>query len=853
MSAFLSFLRSLFKPWPWRMAWRDSRTSRRRLLLFSTSIVLGVAALTAIGSFGQQMEEALEAQAKTLLGADLVLSTREAFSEQEDRFFQSLGGVQAREINLSSMIFFVKSGGTRLVQVRALGGGFPFYGSLETEPSIAAAGFRSGTGALVEEGLMNQFEAASGDSIRIGELEISIAGRLVKVPGETVAFAAIAPRVYIPLLELAKTKLVREGSLVRYKVYFKFSPEVNVPELVRRIRPELDKYRLSFDTVEERKKSLGRAMENLYHFLSLIGFVSLLLGGVGIASAIHIHVKQKLSTVAILRCLGSVAGQAFAIYFIQSIALGLFGAILGAGLGIVIQMAIPWVVADFLPFSMAVSISWSALGRGVLAGFVICSLFALLPLLAVRRVPPLAALRSSFESGQVVRRDPLLWFCYALLGAGIVAFSITQSRRWTFGLAFAAGIGVAFALLAGVAQAMIRVVKGRIPKTWPYVWRQGLANLYRPNNRTAALMLSLGLGIFLILTLHLVQTNLVSQLFQGEGRNQGNVVLFDIQPDQKDDVLGLLRSQNLPILNDAPIVTMRLLSIKGRSVDDLKRDPKKPVPRWTLNREYRSTYRGELAVTEKLLGGQWVGRVGAETSPVPVSLEDGIAKELRVELGDELVFDVQGVPITTVVASLREVDWKQLHPNFFVVFPLGSLEAAPAFHVLLTRVESSGKSARLQRDVVQRFPNISTVDLMLVLQTIDAILARISFVIRFMALFTVGTGLIVLASAVWTGRHQRIQESVLLRTLGASRVQMRQILTAEYFFLGVLASLTGIILALAASWGLAVFVFKVAFAVSIWPILLTSLAAVTLTVGIGLFASRGVSNHPPLEVLRSEV
>ena len=232
-------------------------------------------------------------------------------------------------------------------------------------------------------------------------------------------------------------------------------------------------------------------------------------------------------------------------------------------------------------------------------------------------------------------------------------------------------------------------------------------------------------------------------------------------------------------------------------------------------------------------------------------MEEGIARELKVGLGDEIVFDLQGVPVTTKVASLREVDWRRVQPNFFMVFPRGAIDDAPAFHVMVTRVESAEQSARLQRAVVQKFPNVSTIDLTLILQTLDSILSKISFAIRFMALFTVVTGLVVLVGAILTGRYQRVRESILLRTLGASRKQVLRILLVEYAALGFLAALTGAMLSVGAAWALSVFVFDVRFAPPVWPILVALTALPALTVWTGLLMSRGILSRPPLEILRA--
>ncbi len=343
--------------------------------------------------------------------------------------------------------------------------------------------------------------------------------------------------------------------------------------------------------------------------------------------------------------------------------------------------------------------------------------------------------------------------------------------------------------------------------------------------------------------------------FQSVGqKSQANIFLFDIQSDQKEGVAEIVRSTGLPVIQEAPIVTMRLTEIKGRKTADILADPKRKIPEWELQREYRSTYREQLSETEKIIDGQWIGRVEYHPGDiVPISLDEEIAKDFEAKIGDELVFDVQGIPIKTTIASLRTIDWKRFQTNFFVVFPAGVLENAPTFHVLVSHVETPADSARLQNAVVAKYANVSAIDLTSVIQTVDSILDKAALVIRVMSLFTVGAGIIVLASTIWSGRYQRLQESILLRTLGASRAQIWKILCAEYFLLGLLASATAILLAVVSSWALAKFVFKLNYAPSVVPLLVTAISVSFLTVVIGLLTSRGVASRPPLEILRAEV
>jgi len=845
----MNFLLAFFNPWTWSMAWRDSRSSRAKLLLFSSSIVIGIAALVAIGSFGQNLKDAVDAQARGLLGADLVLTSRDPLTPEAQSLADSIQGRRIRETLFSSMVFFPNSSGTRLVQVRAQEPGFPFYGELETDPPGAAAGFHEG-GALVEESLLIQFNAKVGDPVRVGELTLPIAGAVRKVPGETAVFATIAPRVFIPLARLAETKLVRDDSFARFKIYYSFPAGVAATNVVRELKPKLEEFKLSTETVEDRKRNLGRAMVNLEQFLNLGGFIALILGAIGVASAIHVHVRQKLPSTAVLRCLGASVGQTFAIYLLQAMALGLFGAIAGALLGAGVQMLLPRVTGDFLPFQLSTTLVPAAIWKAMAIGFATCVLFALFPLVGLRAATPLTVLRGGSDASP--GKDPARLFLFALLTGAILLFARSQTRKWEHALGFTGGIVGTFAILALVAKAAIIAARFTIRESWPYIWRQGMANLFRPNNRTLLLVLAIGLGTHLVLSMHLTQASLTEDLLPASRLNQPNTALFDIQADQKEGIRAILKQQKLPLLQEVPIVTMRLAKVNGQRVADLTKgrgQGRDRRPSWVFRREYRSTYRDTMDDSEKSVAGLWPP-AAKEPNLAPVSIEQEIAKDLGVEIGSKLAFDVQGLEIECVVAHIREVDWKRVQPNFFVVFASGYLEEAPAFNVVTTRVESRDASAALQRAVVISFPNVSAIDLTLVLETVEAVLEKVAFVARFMAFFTIATGIIVLVASILTGKYQRAQETILLRTLGATRRQALGILLVEYLLLGLIAGLTGALLANSSSWALARFLFEMPFTFSPLPSIIAVGSVCALTVATGLAASRGILDRPPLEVLR---
>ncbi len=845
-------MKGIFHSWVWKLAWRDGRSSHRKLFLSMSSMILGIAALVAVNSFSKVLERAVDEQSKTLLGADLSIESRQPFSTEAETLIAAIGGEQSRQMSFSSMAYFPKSGSTRLVQVRSLQGAFPYYGALETVPPSAAGNFQSAPQALVDAGLMLQFGARAGDLIRLGATEFRIAGGLKKIPGESLAVTLISPRVYIPMAFLDKTQLVQRGSIVRYRVFFKLNPTMDVDRLVGDIAPKLSGLRLEVDTVKKRKAAIGRPIENLTRFLNLVGFIAALLAGVGVASGIHVYAREKISTVAILRCLGAGARETVAVFSLQAISMGLVGSILGTLLGAILHRLLPLALKDFIPLNLAFSVSLGGVLLGIVIGLGLALLFAFLPLVSLRRVPPLLCLRSAFEHAPA-SRDPLRWLIHLAIAAAITGFAIAQTRNWLYGFAFAAGIAAVFALLALGAKGLTFAVKRFLPVSSPYLWRQGLANLYRPNNQTLALMLSLGLGTFLIMTLYVSQKMLLEEAALTGGGKDPNLILFDVQRDQKQDLATLLREHGVDSYQEVPVVTMRLLAIKGKKVEEIRNDPNSRIAGWALRREYRSTYRADLTDTEKLVAGKWRGQTDASSDVVPISLEKGIAESLGATLGDRLTFDVQGVPVTTVVGSIREVEWHRVRPNFFVVFPAGLLENAPQFFVLTTRVGSSLVSASLQRAVAQQFSNVSAIDLSLVLSTLDAFLSKVTVAVRFMAFFTIITGLVVLAGAVLSGRSQRLRESVLLRILGASRNQIIAITAVEYLFAGSLAALTGVILAVIAGWGLTYYFFAAVSIPPLLPALSAVLSVSVIAILAGLLGCWGIFKRPTLETLRADL
>ncbi|WP_421986878.1 ABC transporter permease [Roseivirga sp.] len=842
------------RKWILKMAWRDARKSRSRLLLFISSIVIGIAALVAINSFSDNLQSDINSQAKELLGADLELASNDPnFSYG---IVDSMNTEVSFENSFASMIFFPKNQESRLVDVRSLEGGFPYYGKLETEPINAEATFRDGSAkALVDQSVLVQYNVGVGDSIKIGQVTFKIEGALISSPSQSMGATLVAPAVYIPMSYLDSTGLITRGSRVYYRRFYKF---INPPkdfDIDAQIRADSDSLRLwkiSSETIRERKEDTGRTFDDLADFLNLVAFVALLLGCVGVASAVHIYIKEKIRLVAILRCLGASGKDAFYIYLTQIGIFGLFGSILGAIAGTFIQTVLPKIFAEFLPVDVTIALSWTSILGGVITGLFMSVLFALSPLVSIRKASPLITLRGVNDNK---RRgiDKIQALIYSAIFIFVISFAFIQIGSFIDSLWFTLFIALAFGFLALIAKISMWLVKKFFPSSWSYVWRQSLANLYRPNNQTLILISSIGLGTALITTLYFIQSLLISQVEITTNEDRPNLMIFDIQSHQVAALTQLTKDTGLLVMQSVPVVTMRLKSINGLSYQKAMEDTVRNFRGSMFRREWRVTYRDSLIESEELVQGSLQESNSTGDNLPAVSLEESYTTRNNLKLGDTLVWNVQGVPISTVLGSTREIDWNRVQTNFLGLFPSGVLEAAPQFHVLITRVQSVEEGALFQREVVKAYPNVSVIDVGLILNTLDDILDKIAFVIRFMALFSIVTGLLVLISSVILSKFQRIKESVLLRTMGATRNQILSINSLEYFFLGSLASLSGISLAMLGSWGLAYYSFDSTFIPNLLPIALVYLTITGLTIIIGLINSRGIISKPPLEVLRNEI
>lgn len=898
-----------------RLAWRESRTARRRLALYMSSIAFGVAALVAIDSFASNVTRSIREQSRTLLGGDMSMGASAAFPAVVDSLLDSLatrGVPNTRVTTFASMALAEPSGGTRLVQIKAVSRGYPFYGSIDTKPAGIWNTVHDAAVVIVDPSLLIALNAAIGDSLRLGTRMFRIAGTVQNAPGDAGISSVIGPRVYVSSTFIASTGLLKFGSRAQYDALLRLPPalasKADAATLARDLRRRIDpraaalqeaaeardqrggsrggapdagpaqaedarnatdsagfksgttRTRVRVRTVADTERDFTEAVARLADFLSIIGLIALLLGGIGVASGVNAFVAAKIDTVAVLRCLGATSRQVLALYMVQAGAMGFLGATAGAMLGVAVQFLLPRVVADFLPIDVQLALEPKPLLLGLATGVWVSLMFAMRPLLALRRISPLQAIRRDADQTVLQRewKDLARMSVDGVLVGSIVSIIVVRIGDVRDGLVISAGITAAVAVLWVAATLLIIAARRTTRPSWPFELRQGIANLHRPANQTRAVTLALGFGAFLLSTVYLVQANLLSRVQSSAEASAGNLLFFDVQDDQAAPLDSLLRARKQPIVQQTPIVTMRIDAINGRSISSLVADTTVRRAGWALRREYRSTYRDNIVGSEKLVAGDWFAdsttrakaRAVNPDAPFAMSIEKDLSADLGVTLGDTVTWNVQGVPVRTVVANVRTVNWARFEANFFVVLAPEAIRHAPQQYVIVANVDSGPMLAELQRDVVRRFPNISSLDLTQVRQTIGAIVNKVTLAIRFLGIFSIAMGIPVLFSAVAATRRARLREGVLLRTLGASRAQVARVLLAEYGALGALGALTGMLLAFAGAWGLTHYVFKDAFDPAVLPTLGIAAGMLLLTMAIGFLTSRDVYRATPMAAIR---
>jgi putative ABC transport system permease protein len=862
-----------------RMAVREIRASWQRLLFFFICIAVGVASIVAIRSVIQGVRVALAAEAQAVLAADFVVSSNRPFSDQVAKTLaseQQHGNITARAetVEVSTMVRPADPAKsvTKMVELRAVPPQFPFYGRIELQNGTYSHDLLKGRGALVRPELLAQLNVNVGDTLVIGTQPFQIRGVVLSEPGRRLGAFTLGPRVFIDAADIDSTGLLGFGSRSNREILLRVPP-AQVQPLLPRLR---DAFANDFVRVRSYRASeddLGEDLTRTENYLSLVGLVVLILGGIGVSSVTRVFVQQKIRSIAILKCIGGTSRQVLAVYLTQVILLGFAGSLLGVGIAGAALRAIPSLLGDLttlLPVDY--SLTAAAVAQGLLIGVLVSVLFSIVPLLEVRLVKPSLLLRQDIPASS--RFDWTKWLMTGAVGAALVAVASWQAGSLRVGLVLSGGfVALAFVLhLAGAG--LIRAVQP-LRYARSFALRQAVLHVARPGNQTRVILLAVGLGTFFILGVQSLQANLLRDFTLQVGENAPDMFLMDIQEDQATAVSAFVDGANgrAPAPRVIPVLRARVVGVQGQQID---LDNYQEVRgRGGLAREYTVTYRPQLEANETLVAGQWWGDAPVTPETAEVSIEEAFFQPRtggpggrgrgpgapsatpapsRINVGDRMRFDVLGRVITARVTSIRRVQWQDFRAGgFMFVFRPGSFGEAP--HTFISTLQGPSDPdarARMQANLVERFPNVSVIDLREMLQTIQGIVRNVTLAITVVGGLVLFSGILILVGAVSMTKFRRVYEAAILKTLGASSRLIATMLLLEYGVLGAIAGTVGAFGAVVLSWAVARFALELPWTATPW-ITGAGIVVTALLVGaIGVLASLDVLRNKPLSTLRAE-
>lgn len=840
------------------MVWRELRAAWGRLIFFFLCVAIGVGAIATLRSVIQNVRGALLREARVLTSADVVISTsrpwQPAVRAEIDRLIAAAPVRQRVElVELATMVRpdDERRPAARMVELQAVDEGFPLYGAIGLRGQSFDTELLRDRGALVRPELLVQLGIQVGERLRIGHASFEIRGVIESEPGRRVGMFSLGPRVLISRAHLEDTGLLAFGSRARFALLLRMD-ERGIQPLVTTVR---ERFRSAFVSARSYRNTEDRVGEDLQvaeNYLSLIGFVMVVLGGIGVWSVTRVFMAQRIRTIAVMKCLGATSRQILGIYVTQVATLGLLGSLVGLVLGAVAVRFLP--TGLFGIAQLEAGLTRQASAQAVAVGVLVSLLFALVPLLEVRRVRPLWLLRDDTArtslGGRIRRVDWLQWLAVLGVGACLVLVASWQAASWQAGAIVSGGLLAITLVLFTAAALIVRAVRP-LRHSRIFALRHAVLSLSRPGNQTRVILLAVGLGAFFILGVRLVQGSLLDQFSLDLRPDAPDMFLLDVQRDQAADIARIVEgTPGASGMRLLPVLRARITGVRGR---DTRVDGVEGVQgRAGLGREFVITYRDHLEVNERLLEGELWPRA-VPTMP-EVSIEEALQRNAGLQLGDIVRFDVLGRVIEARVTSIRNVNWNDVRAGgFMFVFRPGVLEEAPHSYMgILRGPETPEARARLQRDLVAAHANISAVDVREVVRAVQGVLGNITLAISAVGGLALFSGVLIVIGSVAMTRFQRLYESAILKTLGAPPRTITAMVALEYLGLGVLGGVVGALGALVLSWTVVRYLFEMDWQPAPFTIAI-GIVLTTLLVGVvGVLASLDVVRRKPLSVLRAE-
>jgi len=846
---------------PWsaaiRIAWREMRASRARFLFVVLAVAVGVGSLTGVRGFSRSFRHMLLAQARTLMAADMTIRVFALPNPDQQTALEGLAARGVRRTWITETVTMAGSSSTPnplLISIKAVDPAvYPFYGTVTLNPPQSLRDALKPDTVAVSEDTLVRLNVHTGDTLRIGGQDFRIAGSVVSEPDRMTGSLNIGPRVMISRAGLDRTGLITAGSRASERYLFALPagrpPGVNeARQILKQAFPEA-----TIADFRQTHPIITRGLDRSTTFLSLIALIALVIGAMGVASAMHGHLQQKLDGIAVMKCLGARSAQIIRIYTAQTLMLGLGGGLIGVAFGVGVAAAFPGFLAKY--FQLDAAAYWDAwpAAQGIAVACLVTLLFTLPPLLAIRAIRPALVFRRDVESAPSPgRRAAIAARIAILLGTGAVAMTLTEGDFRTAlltGAYFTGGLATGIALLSLAGWLALRACRWALRRAGRRLHgtiRHGIANLYRPGNQAQAAVVALGVGVMFTLTVFLVQTALIDQIRGSAPPGMPNVFLLDIPAGQRAALGELIRQQ--PGVKEAPqvafAVAAKIAAINGQSIEQ------RPMPysdrRFLRTRQVTSL--DAMPPETIILSGAW-WKPG-DTEP-QVCAQEETARILNLHVGDTIDWSIWNRAIRTKLACVQRAESIRMSGRFEFIFSPGQLEGFPAINYGSARVRPADVAA-LQRVVYQRFPTVTVVNVADVMQIIDDVVERIAAVIRFISAFTILAGAVMVASSVAGTRFRRMREVVTLKTLGATRRRIAWIFSVEFLTLGAVAGIMGTALASA----FAAVVLDRLLEIHYHPDALTSALAIAISsataTAAGWLASFRILGRKPLEILREE-
>ncbi|HEV2763307.1 MAG TPA: FtsX-like permease family protein [Pyrinomonadaceae bacterium] len=838
------------------MARRELLSSWRRLLFFFLCIGVGVGSVVALRSLIRNLNAAVAGEARQLLTADVQVDSTRAWTPKA---LEAVGRVsssprvEARTETVEATTMLRPADESRegalLVELKGVEPAFPLVGEFKL-----AGGERfnhellANNGAVVAPLVLERLRLSVGDEVNVNEATFTIRGVIGQEPGASSGFR-VGPRVFVAREAFESAGLTGFGSRARRRILLR-TREGEADEVVRGLREELRSELVGVRSYRDSQESLGESFARAENYLSLAGLVILVLGGIGVSSVTRVFVEQKRKTIAVLKCVGGTGRQVTAAYLAQTLALGAAGSLLGVALAKAGLAFAAGRFAESLPPNMSYGLATGAVAQGVGLGLLISALFSALPLLRIRHVKPSMLLRDEDRAatGRARRFDWTRWLTALFVGLGLAALATWQAGSLLVGAYFLAGLAATAALLYIAALLLVFLLR-RTRRAGSFALRQAINSLHRPGNQTRVIVMAVGLGAFLVMTVQSVQSNLLDELDLTRRGSLPNMFLLDVQEDQKGGVAELVERATGTRAELIPTMRARIYAVNGRRVDLENKEQRRD--RGMLGREYVVTYRPNLEANETIVAGKfWDASGSAEPE---VSIEEDMRGLAGMDVGSTVTFDIMGRKVDARVTSLRRVDWRNSRTGFLVLFRPGSLEGAPATYIgAINGPEREPERSRFQRELVDRYPNVSVIDVADIVRNVGRILSNITLAVSFVGGFVLLCGVLILVGSIAMTKFQRVYEAAVLKALGAPRKTLLAIMLAEYGLLGLVSGIIGALAAVALSYAVARYVFEIPWTFAPALSLLGIITTAALVVAVGALSSFDVLTRKPLGILRAQ-